>query len=117
MTQPLVTMGRATPTSTVDFDLSLEGPAFKVSRQQATIQLTNEGEFLLHNRGRKAIYVDGKALVFDKTVRLYHNQILEVSCVYCQYILFVSWLSECVQVASMSFLVILNAQLVASNKT
>lgn len=97
MTQPLVTMGRATPTSTVDFDLSLEGPAFKVSRQQATIQLTNEGEFLLHNRGRKAIYVDGKALVFDKTVRLYHNQILEV--------------------ASMSFLVILNAQLVASNKT
>ena len=34
MTTRAVTLGRNTPSSQVDFDLSLEAPAFKISRKQ-----------------------------------------------------------------------------------
>ena len=34
MTKRTVVFGRSTACNTVDFDLSLEGPAFKVSRRQ-----------------------------------------------------------------------------------
>ncbi len=34
MAKRTVTIGRSTASSTVDFDLSLEGPAFKISRRQ-----------------------------------------------------------------------------------
>ena len=34
MTSQAVTLGRNTPSSQVDFDLSLEAPAFKISRKQ-----------------------------------------------------------------------------------
>ena len=44
-----ITVGRATADLTVDVDLTLEGPASKVSRRQAVIKLTNSGEFHLAN--------------------------------------------------------------------
>ena len=34
MTSRAITLGRNTPSSQVDFDLSLEAPAFKISRKQ-----------------------------------------------------------------------------------
>ena len=44
-----ITVGRAAQEHTVDVDLTLEGPASKVSRKQAIIKLTNSGEFHLAN--------------------------------------------------------------------
>ena len=44
-----ITVGRAAQDHTVDVDLTLEGPASKVSRKQAIIKLTNSGEFYLAN--------------------------------------------------------------------
>ena len=44
-----ITVGRAAQEHTVDVDLTLEGPASKVSRKQAVIKLTNSGEFYLAN--------------------------------------------------------------------
>ncbi len=78
MTKPSVTFGRATPISKVDFDLSLEGPAYKVSRHQASVHLSAEGEFLLHNEGRRALFVEGKAVPSGRSVRLESNQTIEV---------------------------------------
>merc|ERR1712025_1462353 len=48
-----ISVGRATPHHTVDVDLTLEGPASKVSRRQAVIKLTNSGEFHLANEGHR----------------------------------------------------------------
>lgn len=36
MTQRMVTLGRSTPACPVTFDLSLEGPAYKISRRQVS---------------------------------------------------------------------------------
>ena len=38
MTQRMVTLGRSTPSCPVTFDLSLEGPAYKISRRQVSNQ-------------------------------------------------------------------------------
>jgi len=37
-----------------------------------------DGKFLLTNHGRRPIYIDGQPLLTDKSVTLYHNQLLEV---------------------------------------
>ena len=79
MTKPSVTFGRATPTNKVDFDLSLEGPAYKISRRQASIHQTEEGDVLVHNEGRRALFVDGRAVLSGRSVRLESNQTIEVS--------------------------------------
>ena len=79
MAQKSVTFGRATPTNMVDFDLSLEGPAFKISRRQASVHFTNNGEFLLHNEGRRPLLVDGKVLLSGRSLQLHNNQTIEVT--------------------------------------
>ena len=38
MTDRMVTLGRSTPSCPVTFDLSLEGPAYKISRRQVSNQ-------------------------------------------------------------------------------
>jgi len=78
MTSQAVTLGRNTTSSQVDFDLSLEAPAFKISRKQATIHVSSDGEFVIRNEGRRPLYLDGKALVSGKSTKLQHNQVLEV---------------------------------------
>lgn len=88
MKKKSVTFGRATPTNKVDFDLSLEGPAYKISRRQASIHCSEEGEILLHNEGRRVVFVDGRAVFSGRSARLESNQTIEVG--------------------SMSFLVLLN---------
>jgi microspherule protein 1 len=89
-----VTLGRSSAAGQVDFDLSLEAPAFKISRKQATIRLTSDGEFILHNEGQRPVYLGGKAVVSGKSAKLQHQHILEIS--------------------TMSFLVLLNFALVQS---
>jgi microspherule protein 1 len=62
----------------VDVDLSLEGPAYKVSRRQGTIRLRNNGDFFLVCEGKRSIMVDGKPLLTGKKTRLNNNSVLEV---------------------------------------
>ncbi|KAG9508740.1 Growth hormone-inducible transmembrane protein, partial [Fragariocoptes setiger] len=44
-----ITFGRCTKDSTVDVDLSLEGPATKISRRQGMIEMLPTGEFVITN--------------------------------------------------------------------
>lgn len=74
-----ISIGRSTKDSTVDVDLCLEGPAFKVSRKQGTIKLRSNADFFLTNEGKRPIYVDGMALLKGFKARLSHNCALEVS--------------------------------------
>lgn len=73
-----ITLGRSTKDSTVDVDLSLEGPAFKISRKQSTIKLRSNADFFMTNEGRRPIFVDGMALLTGHKTRLSHNCVIEV---------------------------------------
>ena len=50
-----ISVGLATEDLTVDVDLSLEGPATKVSRKAAITKLTNNVEFHLANEGKRPV--------------------------------------------------------------
>ena len=55
-----ITLGRSTKDQSVDVDLKLEGPAWKISRKQGVIKLRNTGDFYIANEGKRCIFVDGK---------------------------------------------------------
>jgi microspherule protein 1 len=74
-----ITVGRSTHDHTVDVDLSLEGPAWKVSRRQGTIRLRNNGDFFLSSEGKRAIYVDGRPILAGNKYRLNNNSVVEAS--------------------------------------
>lgn len=79
--QPVVfqiTIGRSTRDHSVDVDLTLEGPAWKVSRRQGTIRLRNNGDFYLASEGKRAIYVDGRPILAGNKYRLNNNSVVEV---------------------------------------
>ncbi|XP_059477783.1 microspherule protein 1 [Neocloeon triangulifer] len=73
-----ITLGRMTKDLSVDVDLSLEGPAYKVSRRQGTIRLRNNGDFFLVCEGKRSIMVDGKPLLTGKKTRLNNNSVMEI---------------------------------------
>ncbi|XP_065886535.1 microspherule protein 1-like [Dysidea avara] len=87
-----VTIGRNSSTSEMDFDLSLEGDTHRLSRKQAVMAIKDDGNFVLYNCGRRPVYIDGQPLLTDKSVVLRHNQLIEV--------------------CNLSFLLLLNHQLV-----
>merc|ERR1719449_161387 len=72
-----ITVGRAAQDHTVDVDLTLEGPASKVSRKQAIIKLTNSGEFYLANEGSRPVMVNGKPIITGELARLANNTVVE----------------------------------------
>jgi len=72
-----ITVGRATQEHTVDVDLTLEGPASKVSRRQAVIKLTNSGEFFLANEGSRSVMVNGKPIITGELAKLANNTVVE----------------------------------------
>jgi len=74
-----ITIGRTSKYQQVDVDLKLEGPAWKISRRQATIRLRNSGDFLISCEGKKCIFVDGKPLAAGSRSRLNHNSVLEIA--------------------------------------
>jgi len=91
--------------------------------------VSSDGEFIIRNEGRRPLYLDGKALVSGKSTKLQHNQVLEVmgSAAKPSPLLSASRLEWTIgifllppppltspQVASMSFLVLLNTKLAAS---
>ena len=53
----------------MDVDLTLEGPATKVSRRQAVIKLTTGGEFHIGNERRRPV-VMGEAAELAKNLRI-----------------------------------------------
>ena len=63
----------------MDIDLSLEGPAWKVSRKQGIIKLRNSGEFFIANAGKRPIFVDGKPVLTGNKYKLNDNSVVEVS--------------------------------------
>lgn len=92
-----ITIGRSTEYSSVDIDLSIEGPACKVSRRQGTIKMKNNFEFFLTNEGKRPFYVDGKPVLKGSKVRLHSDSVLEI--------------------ALLRFVFLINEQLIGSAKT
>lgn len=68
-----ITFGRCTKDSIVDVDLSLEGPAKKISRRQGMIELQSNGEFIIVNTGRRPFYVDSQPVLRGGNCTVIHN--------------------------------------------
>ena len=79
MRSNVVTLGRGSAAGQVTFDLSLEGPAYKISRRQATIRMSHDKVLTIQNEGRRPLYIGGSVLVTGETTTLHHNQVVEVS--------------------------------------
>lgn len=73
-----ITFGRTTKEQGVDVDLTLEGPAYKVSRKQGTIKLRSNGDFFISNEGKRPIYIDGMPLLSGSKNRINNNCVIEV---------------------------------------
>lgn len=73
-----ISVGRSTKDHTVDVDLSLEGPAWKVSRRQGTIRLRNNGDFFLSSEGKRPIFVDSRPILAGNKMKLNNNSVIEV---------------------------------------
>ncbi|KAJ2947710.1 hypothetical protein O0L34_g9483 [Tuta absoluta] len=74
-----IAVGRSTRDHSIDVDLSLEGPAGKVSRKQATIRLRNTGDFFMSSEGKRPIFVDGRPVLQGNKVKLNHNSVIEIA--------------------------------------
>ncbi|XP_018335479.1 microspherule protein 1 [Agrilus planipennis] len=74
-----ITIGRSAKGHAVDIDLSLEGPAEKISRKQGTLRLRNTGEFYLSSEGKRPIFVDGRPIMPGNKVRLNDNSVVEIA--------------------------------------
>uniref|UniRef100_A0A6G1SEW9 Microspherule protein 1 n=1 Tax=Aceria tosichella TaxID=561515 RepID=A0A6G1SEW9_9ACAR len=68
-----ITFGRCTKDSIVDVDLSLEGPAKRISRRQGMIELQSNGEFVIINTGRRPFYVDSQPVLEGGNCTVIHN--------------------------------------------
>lgn len=68
-----ITFGRCTRDSIVDVDLSLEGPAKRISRRQGMIELQSNGEFIIVNTGRRPFYVDSQPVLRDGNCTVINN--------------------------------------------
>lgn len=73
-----ITFGREGKGSVVDVDLSLEGPAMKISRRQGTIKLRSNGDFFVSNDGKRPFFIDGVPLIPGSKTRLSNNCVMEV---------------------------------------
>lgn len=75
-----ITLGRSTKDNQIDVDLSLEGPAWKISRRQGMIRLWNTGEFYITNEGKRPIYVDAQPVLPGSKQLLHNNSVIEITC-------------------------------------
>ncbi|XP_053724472.1 microspherule protein 1 isoform X2 [Synchiropus splendidus] len=74
-----ITLGRATKDKQIDVDLSLEGPAWKISRKQGIIKLKNNGDFFIANEGRRPMYIDGRPVLTGNKWKLNNNSVVEIA--------------------------------------
>jgi hypothetical protein len=63
----------------VDVDLSTEENGGKISRKHIKISLKSDCEFYAKNLGKRPIYVNGKALETNESVRLGTASLIEVN--------------------------------------
>lgn len=73
-----ITFGRCTKNSIVDVDLSLEGPAKKISRRQGMIELQANGEFIIVNTGKRPFYVDSQPVLRAGCTVISNNSVVEI---------------------------------------
>lgn len=90
-------MGRSAKDTTVDIDLSLEGPAWKISRKQGSIKVDNNGDFFIVNEGKKPIFVDGKPVLQGNKSKISTNSVIEVNVkkTVIHYLNIYFWLFNC----------------------
>lgn len=67
-----------------DVNLSLEGPASRISRKQAILKRcinaeTKKEEFFITNTGKLPMYVDGSTVVQGNKARLFDSSIIEIA--------------------------------------
>ncbi|XP_071822195.1 microspherule protein 1-like isoform X1 [Apostichopus japonicus] len=74
-----ITLGRTSKDNSIDVDLSLEGPASKVSRKQGLIKLKNNGDFYIANEGKRPIYIEGKPVMNNQRCKLNNNAVVEIA--------------------------------------
>ncbi|KAK0163492.1 hypothetical protein PV327_007167 [Microctonus hyperodae] len=74
-----ITVGRSTKDHSVDVDLTLEGPSWKVSRRQGTIRLRNNGDFFLSSEGKRPIFVDSRPILAGNKIKLNNNSVIEIA--------------------------------------
>ncbi|RWS17120.1 microspherule protein 1-like protein [Dinothrombium tinctorium] len=75
-----ITLGRCTKDSIIDVDLSLEGPASKISRKQGLIKLQANGDFMIVNTGKRPFYVDAKPVLGSgNCAKLNNNSVVEIA--------------------------------------
>ncbi|KAK2093724.1 hypothetical protein P7K49_027462 [Saguinus oedipus] len=70
---------KATNDNQIDVDLSLEGPAWKISRKQGVIKLKNKGDFFITNEGRRPIYINGQPVLCGSKWCLSNNSVIEIA--------------------------------------
>lgn len=75
-----ITFGRCTKDTIVDVDLSLEGPASKISRKQGMIELQPNGDFVIANTGKRPFYVDSKPVSGNGNCTVIHNNSVVEIC-------------------------------------
>lgn len=74
-----ITLGRKSAGVHVDVDLTLEGPAWKISRRQGIISLRDNNEFVLQSEGKRPVFVDGKPILSGDSARLLNNSVIEIA--------------------------------------
>ncbi|KAJ8687172.1 hypothetical protein QAD02_022966 [Eretmocerus hayati] len=74
-----ITVGRSTKDHNVDVDLTLEGPAWKISRRQGTIRLRNNGDFFLSSEGKRPVFVDSRPILAGNKMKLNNNSVIEIA--------------------------------------
>ncbi|KAK9129740.1 hypothetical protein Sjap_010227 [Stephania japonica] len=73
-----VLLGRATENDSVDIDLSKEGRAHKISRQQARIKMEEDGSFCLTNLGKCSVLINSKEVMKGHSARLKSSCLIEI---------------------------------------
>uniref|UniRef100_A0A914I9D8 FHA domain-containing protein n=1 Tax=Globodera rostochiensis TaxID=31243 RepID=A0A914I9D8_GLORO len=74
-----VLIGRSTGNHAVPVDLTLDGPTARVSRKQAFLKMTDNGECTIRNLGRRPIYVNGLPLLENEATILPQNSTIEIA--------------------------------------
>ena len=73
-----ITLGRATEDNQIDADLSLEGPAWKISQKQGVIKLKNNGDFFIAIEAWWPIYINGRPVLCVSKWRLSNSSMVEI---------------------------------------